>query len=399
MVRHKKDFKGNNKFRNPAKARAPPRPRRASDAADENDGAEARGAKPEFKAACWDLGHCDAKRCSGKRLMRLGMMRELHVGQKFAGVVVSPKAKKIVSRDDKHLVEQYGAAVVEASWNRIDEVPFGRIGGKCERLLPYLVAANPTNYGRPWRLNCVEALAACYYICGHAEWAESILSTFSYGQAFLDINAALLKRYMACENEEQIKKAEEVWLEKIEREYNTSRADKEDGVEEDMWAGGNMNRRVIDESDDDDDDDDEDGEGSGEEDEDKIDPRNPYDIPESSDDEEEMAELRRRVLASKPFTNPTQIDDENDRGDEKKGPERIPRTEPEPRDSQAEGEDDSEPAESDENDNEFDSFMAAQPTTDRTGILGKQRAKAMDGSYKATFSSGSVKAPSGRGYQ
>ena len=135
-------------------------------------------------------------------------MRELHVGQKFAGVVVSPKAKKIISAEDKDLLEQYGAAVVEASWNRIEEVPFGRIGGKCERLLPYLVAANPTNYGRPWRLNCVEALAACFYICGHSEWAEDILSSFSYGDAFLDINASLLKRYAACANEEEIKKQE-----------------------------------------------------------------------------------------------------------------------------------------------------------------------------------------------
>ena len=54
MVRHKKDFKGNNKFKNPAKARGPPRPRRASDA-DENDGDNPRPAKPEFKAACWDV--------------------------------------------------------------------------------------------------------------------------------------------------------------------------------------------------------------------------------------------------------------------------------------------------------------------------------------------------------
>jgi pre-rRNA-processing protein TSR3 len=401
MVRHKKDFKSNNKFNKPTKARGPPRPRRESDA-DENDPANPRPAKPAFKAACWDLGHCDAKRCSGKRLMRLGMMRELHVGQKFAGVVVSPKAKKIISRQDKELMEQYGAAVVEASWKRIDEVPFGRIGGKCERLLPYLIAANQTNYGKPWRLNCVEALAACYYICGHPEWAEEILSSFSYGRAFLDINAALLKRYMACENEEEIKKAEEVWLAKIEREYNDSRKEKEEGVEEDEWAGGNMNRRIIDESDedDDDDDDDDDEDEEEEEEEDKIDPRNPYNIPESSDDEEEMAELRRRVLASKPFANPTPKNDDDEDEDEKKAPERIPRTEPAPKTSTAQqDEDDSEAPEGDEDDDEFDSFMAAQPTTDRTGIASKQRSKAMDGKYKATFSSGTVKAPSGRGYQ
>jgi pre-rRNA-processing protein TSR3 len=392
MVRHKKDFKGNNKFANkPAKARAPPRPRRASDAEEEaEDGDNPRPAKPEFKAACWDLGHCDAKRCSGKRLMRLGMMRELHVGQKFAGVVVSPKARKIVSREDKELMEQYGAAVVEASWNRIDEVPFGRIGGKCERLLPYLVAANATNYGKPWRLNCVEALAACYYICGHPEWAESILTPFSYGEAFVDINGPLLKRYMACENEEQIKKAEEVWLAKIEKEYNTSRAEKEDGAEEDVWAGGNMNRREVEESDEDDDDDEDDDE------DDKFAPQDAYDMPESEDDEEEMAELRRRVLASKPFTNPTLKDDEDEDEDEKKAPERIPRTEPAPKTSTAEEDDDSEASEGDEGDDDFDSFMAAQPTTDRTGIESKQRSKAMNGKYKATFSSGSVKAPSRR---
>ncbi|KAF1934985.1 DUF367-domain-containing protein [Clathrospora elynae] len=398
MVRHKKDFKGSQKFNKPAKARGPPRPRHHDDADEENDAANARPAKPDYKAACWDLGHCDAKRCSGKRLMRLGMMRELHVGQKFGGVVVSPKARKIVSREDKELLEQYGAAVVEASWKRIDEVPFGKIGGKCERLLPYLVAANQTNYGKPWRLNCVEALAACYYICGHPEWAESILSTFSYGEAFLDINGALLKRYMACENEEQIKKAEEVWLAKIEKEWNECRAEKEDGVE-DEWAGGNMNRRIIDESSDDDDDDEEEEEGEGEEDEeDRIGPQNPYNLPESSDDEEEMAELRRRVLASKPFTNPAPKEDDDDDEDEKKAPERIPRTEPAPKTlkEEVEGEGDND---GDEQDDEFDNFMAAQPTTDRTGIASKQRSKAMDGAYKATFSSGTVKPSSGRGYQ
>ncbi|KAF2629988.1 DUF367-domain-containing protein [Macroventuria anomochaeta] len=395
-MRHKKDFKPNNKYANRGKrpvGAGPPRPRRNSESEGENDAEAPRPKKPNFKAACWDLGHCDAKRCSGKRLMRLGMMRELHVGQKFAGVVVSPKGKKIVSREDKELLDQYGAAVVEASWNRIDEVPFGRIGGKCERLLPYLVAANPTNYGKPWRLNCVEALAACFYICGHPEWAEEILSTFSYGRAFLDINAALLKRYEACENEEQIKKAEEVWLAKIEQEYEQSRAEKEDGAEDDVWAGGNQNRRIIDESDDDDDDDDDDDE---DEDEDEVDPQNPYGLPESEDDEEEMAELRRRVLASKPFANPSSKHTDEDEEDTKKAPERIPRTEPAPtKEEDVDNSDVSNPDGAD--DDEFDSFMNAQPTTDRTGITGKQRQKVLD-KQTATFSSGKVNAPSRQGY-
>jgi len=84
-----------------------------------------------------------------------------------------------VSPADKDVLEEYGAAVVECSWARIGEVPMSRIGGRCERLrthshqpqaylVPYLVATNPVNYGRPWRLNCVEAFAAALCICGMA---------------------------------------------------------------------------------------------------------------------------------------------------------------------------------------------------------------------------------------
>ena len=233
-------------------------------------------------------------------------------------------------------------------------------------------------------MNCVEALAACFYICGHPEWAEDVLASFSYGEAFLDINASLLKRYAACKDEVEVKKAEEVWLEKIEKEYTKHREDKEGGGEEDVWAGGNMNRRMLDDSDDDEEKED------GEESEEVGVPQNSYDMPESDDDEEEMAELRRRVLASKPFANPTAKDE-----DEKQEPERIPRTEPAPAE-EAEDEKLRSSSEDDgEDDDEFDSFMSAQPTTDRTGILGKQRQKAMNKKgTTVSFTSASLKAHS-----
>merc|ERR1712157_281049 len=103
MVRHKKDFankgkKGSNTPRTYAHHANP-------------DGAHSK--RPPFKAAAWDLNHCDAKRCSGKRLMRLGLMRELHVGQKHPGIIVSPKAKALLNPSDREILEQYGAAVVE----------------------------------------------------------------------------------------------------------------------------------------------------------------------------------------------------------------------------------------------------------------------------------------------
>lgn len=81
MVRHKKD-----KFSSKGKKYSNT-PRHQPNHRDE-DG-EIKNARPAFKAACWDLEHCDPKRCSGKRLMHFGLMRELSIGQKFSGVVIS----------------------------------------------------------------------------------------------------------------------------------------------------------------------------------------------------------------------------------------------------------------------------------------------------------------------
>lgn len=403
MVRHKKDFgskgkKGSNGGKQTFAQHTHP----------EREGGLGGGKRPEFKAAAWDLNHCDAKRCSGKKLMRLGLMRELHVGQKHQGVVVSPKAKSIISPADREICEQYGASVVEASWNRIDEVPFGKIGGPHQRLLPYLIAANPTNYGKPWRLNCVEALAACFFICGHPEWAEGILAPFSYGSSFLEINDAPLKRYAACKDEEEVKKAEEAWLAKIENEYNEDRAERE-AMKDDIWAGGNMNHRNLNAASDSEEEgsDDEDGDSDasslggiqlggpkpgeqpkpGNLDDEEEEERDPFALP-PSDDEEEMAELRRRVLASKPFTNPKKPADE-----EQKVPEQIQRAGPAgmPEDSDAESGSDIGGGD----DDEFDNIMNAAPMTDRAGISAAKRKKQMekDGKLSVTYSRTELSAP------
>ncbi|KAI5294644.1 ribosome biogenesis protein tsr3 [Ascosphaera acerosa] len=334
--------------------------------------------KQPFKAACWDLGHCDPKRCSGKRLMNLGIMRDLPIGQKFAGVVISPNAKRTISPADTPLLEQFGASVVECSWVRTTEVPWNRIGGKCERLLPYLVAANTVNYGKPWRLNCAEALAAAFAICGHPDWAETVLAPFSYGQAFLDINASLLKRYAACESEDEVKAAQERWLAKIEKEYEDRRAADDDP--EDMWTTGNTNRLAIpDSSSDDEDGSDGDGDGGGKADADadsagddedesaNIPPSNSYGLPpdDDSDDDAEMAELRRRVLASKPF-----VDTSEDRDGDSKA--NIVRVGQPPADRQqrprALADSDRSDGDSDGEDEAFDELIKATPMVDRIGI-------------------------------
>ncbi|XP_050943161.1 uncharacterized protein LOC103494403 isoform X1 [Cucumis melo] len=168
--------------------------------------------RPNIQLAMWDFGQCDAKRCTGRKLARFGLLKDLRVNSGFGGIVLSPVGVNCVSKEDHSLLKQKGLAVVDCSWARLGDVPFVKLRCAAPRLLPWLVAANPVNYGRPCELSCVEALAAALIICGEGETADLLLSKFKWGHAFLSVNRELLKQYSACENSADIISVQNAWL-------------------------------------------------------------------------------------------------------------------------------------------------------------------------------------------
>ena len=182
--------------------------------------------------AMWDFEQCDAKRCTGRKLHRHGELKLLSLNDRFKGVILSPIASKAVSGGDKELIKQYGVAVVDCSWARLDEVPFYKIRGEETRLLPYLVAANTVNYGKTLKLSCAEALAASLYIGGLKDEARYLLRSFAWGDEFFKLNFDILETYSQCDSSAKVVEVQQKYLEEAAKEEELRQKFKEVQVSE-----------------------------------------------------------------------------------------------------------------------------------------------------------------------
>mmetsp|Transcript_23722 Transcript_23722/g.44040 ORF Transcript_23722/g.44040 Transcript_23722/m.44040 type:complete len:389 (-) Transcript_23722:177-1343(-) len=164
--------------------------------------------------AMWDFEQCDSKRCTGRKLARLGYLRTLKVGESFQGIVLSPHGECSVSPADREIVQNFGASAIDCSWARLAEVPFSKLRTGHHRLLPFLVAANPVNYGRPGKMSCAEALSATLYITGFKQEAHDVLQDFGWGEEFIRLNQELLDAYAACADGAEVVVKQQEFLER-----------------------------------------------------------------------------------------------------------------------------------------------------------------------------------------
>jgi len=150
------------------------------------------------------LEQCDPKRCTARKLLRFGLVERAArpTWLPKGAVVLHPEGDRLLSAEDREGTDAHGLAVVDSSWRR---GPVPRIPRHPSRALPYLLAANPVNYGKPLLLSSVEAFAGALWILGHPAQAEELLSKFGWGLQFLALNAEPLRAYALAANAEEIR--------------------------------------------------------------------------------------------------------------------------------------------------------------------------------------------------
>lgn len=80
-----------------------------------------------IKLYMWDFNQCDTKRCTGRKLARFGAIKTLRMKQRYSGIVLHPRGKVMLSLNDSQRIKTSGIAVVDCSWNKVDDMDFKHI--------------------------------------------------------------------------------------------------------------------------------------------------------------------------------------------------------------------------------------------------------------------------------
>jgi len=143
----------------------------------------------------------DPKKNTALRLNRRGLAR-IVTKIRFLpkrSIVLNPFGEIALSPADRERIEQFGLVALDCSWEHAQKVMGEHVRGT-SRCLPILIAGNPVNFGKLTKLTTAEAIAAALFIAGFKKEAEEVLSIFTWGHTFLELNKMLLDNYVTAKD-------------------------------------------------------------------------------------------------------------------------------------------------------------------------------------------------------
>jgi len=151
----------------------------------------------EMKLIIFHANEDDPKKCSARKLHRFGYasltktMRRLP----YHAILLNPFAEKSLSKEDLDIAKAHGIVALDCSWKTAEDTFQHLESTMYPRALPFLLAANPVNYGKSFQLSTVEAFAAALYILGEVYQAKKILGIYTWGPSFITLNQEPLEEY------------------------------------------------------------------------------------------------------------------------------------------------------------------------------------------------------------
>ncbi|HEX2065220.1 MAG TPA: DUF367 family protein [Candidatus Thermoplasmatota archaeon] len=177
---------------------------------------EARGRRMPgaIDVVVFHAGQDDPRKNTALRLAKAGKARLVDRLDRCPrhAVLLNPFAKKALSREDLEDMRRHGLLALDCSWKQAEEAFPALLGQTRSRALPFLVAANPVNYGKPFVLSTAEALGAALCIVGEARRARDILSAVPFGERFLELNRLPLEDYARCSTSAEVVAAQAQYI-------------------------------------------------------------------------------------------------------------------------------------------------------------------------------------------
>ncbi len=170
----------------------------------ENDSEPQKTALP-VRITIYHAAQDDPKKNTALRLKRRGLAR-IVTRVRFLpkrAIVLNPFGEIAFSPADRERISQFGLAALDCSWEHAQKVMGKHVKGT-SRCLPILLAGNPVNYGKLTKLTTAEAIAAAMYIAGFKKESEELLSIFTWGHTFFELNGMLLDNYARAKDSAEI---------------------------------------------------------------------------------------------------------------------------------------------------------------------------------------------------
>jgi pre-rRNA-processing protein TSR3 len=153
--------------------------------------------KMPIKLVIYYKAQDDPKKCSAIRMKKFGLARLEKDFYKLPKrlLLLDPFAENILTPSDQEIAKKRGIIALDCSWETA-KVEFYRVRKyHYPRRLPFLLASNEVNYGKPFKLTTAEAFIATLWIIGEFEQAKAIANHFKWGETFLALNNQWLEGY------------------------------------------------------------------------------------------------------------------------------------------------------------------------------------------------------------